>query len=233
MARCAVHDDVGTPEPTSADDHVLNAVEEHDPDIVVTDVRMPHINGVDLCHALRKKYKSETVFVALTAHVFSQEKEQLLEEGFNRILTKPFREEELMHLFGLKVRNEKSADQEHQTNGSIALDLSMLKKITMGDEALLQSIMLQFQEETAADVQRLATALNTRNSGSIREVVHKLSGRVGQMGAMQLSADLHEIENELVEGTAVESILDKVVAAKVQVSTLLESIRAYTLQQSN
>ena len=209
--------------------------QEPDPKVshVLMDIRMPHINGVDLCHALRKKYKSETVFVALTAHVFSQEKEQLLEEGFNRILTKPFREEELMHLFGLKVRNEKSADQEHQTNGSIALDLSMLKKITMGDEALLQSIMLQFQEETAADVQRLATALNTRNSGSIREVVHKLSGRVGQMGAMQLSADLHEIENELVEGTAVESILDKVVAVKVQVSTLLESIRAYTLQQSN
>lgn len=208
--------------------------QDPDPEVthILMDIRMPHINGVELCHALRKKYKTETVFVALTAHVFSQEKEQLLKEGFNRILTKPFREEELLHIFGLRPKSEKPIVSK-ETNGHAALDLSMLRKITMGDEALLQSILLQFQEETAGDVGRLGTALESKNIGTVREVVHKLAGRVGQMGGTELSAELHDIENDIVDGATLDMLFGRVADAKSKVSALLNSIREYTLQQSN
>src|SRR5690606_32984801 len=54
--------------------------QEPDGDVthILMDIRMPHINGIDLCHALRKKYSADTRFVALTAHVFAQEKQQLI-----------------------------------------------------------------------------------------------------------------------------------------------------------
>ncbi len=84
--------------------------QDPDPEVnyIFMDIRMPKINGIELCHALRKKYSNETVFVALTAHVFSQEKQQLIDEGFNTILSKPFREEELLQRFRLKNPRAKS-----------------------------------------------------------------------------------------------------------------------------
>jgi len=208
--------------------------QDPDPEVthILMDIRMPHINGVELCHALRKKYKPETILVALTAHVFSQEKEQLLKEGFNRILTKPFREEELLNIFGLRPKPQKQ-NVSKETNGHTLLDLSMLRKITMGDEALLQSILLQFQEETAGDVGRLATALESKNIGSVREVVHKLAGRVGQMGGTELSTELHDIENDIVDGATLDMLFSRVTEVKSKVSALLDSIREYTFQQSN
>jgi signal transduction histidine kinase/FixJ family two-component response regulator len=205
--------------------------QDPDPDVthILMDIRMPHINGIDLCHALRKKYSSETTFVALTAHVFNQEKQQLLDEGFNMILSKPFREEELLSLFGMKV-NETATEESSES----MLDLSMLRKISMGDESLFHSILLQFQEETEADLQRLNEILKSNpDGGKIREIVHKLAGRVGQMGASALSGRLHDIENDLVEGTPVGSLLDEVEQTRANVVKLVDEIRLHTMQRSH
>ena len=207
--------------------------QEPDPDVthILMDIRMPHINGIDLCHALRQKnYNPETKFIALTAHVFAQEKQQLLDEGFNSILSKPFREDELLHLFGLKAKDaSNSADQPQSL-----LDLSMLRKITMGDESLFQSILQQFHEETETDLHRLTENLKlpTLDASKIREIVHKLAGRVGQMGAHVLSAHFHEIENAIVEGKPIESFRDKLEQSRNELTKLMEEIKTQAMQRS-
>lgn len=206
--------------------------QDPDPEVthILMDIRMPHINGIDLCHALRKKYSTETTFVALTAHVFAQEKQQLIDEGFNSILSKPFREDELLHLFGLKAREVSDVN----TNQHPSIDLSMLRKITMGDESLFQSILQQFQEETENDLQKLRGALKSvLDAGKIREIVHKLAGRVGQMGAQALSSELHEIENSIVEGKPIESLREGLTQASDGVAKLLDEIKYQTMQRSN
>ncbi|HTF21012.1 MAG TPA: ATP-binding protein, partial [Chryseolinea sp.] len=69
-----------------------------DPEVkfIFMDIRMPSINGIDLCQALRKIYGQSAKFIALTAHVFPQEQKQLLEEGFDGVMLKPFRENDLL-----------------------------------------------------------------------------------------------------------------------------------------
>ena len=205
--------------------------QDPDPEVthILMDIRMPHINGIELCHALRKKYSRDTTFVALTAHVFAQEKQQLIDQGFNVILSKPFREEELLYIFGLSVKHDPVPQTESTT-----LDLSMLKKITMGDQELFQSILLQFQDETEHDLRRLNECLkNNLDAVKIREIIHKLAGRVGQMGALELSSRLHDIENELVEGTPVDSLLDDITEARKEVAKLADQIKYQTMQRSN
>jgi signal transduction histidine kinase/CheY-like chemotaxis protein len=208
--------------------------QEPDPEVthILMDIRMPHINGIDLCHALRKKYSENTMFVALTAHVFAQEKQQLINEGFNSILSKPFREDEILHLFGLKAKETPDGDAEEKQHP--LLDLSMLRKITMGDESLFQSILQQFQEETDGDLQRLNDILkSTLDASKVREVVHRLAGRVGQMGAQPLSAQLHEIENDIVEGKPIETLRDDLEHARKEVVKLMDEIKHQTMQRSN
>ena len=204
--------------------------QDPDPEVnyILMDIRMPKINGIELCHALRKKYSNETVFVALTAHVFSQEKQQLIDEGFNTILSKPFREEELLQVLGLKIQEQKVSGDTNYAD----LDFSMLRKVTMGDESLFQSILLQFQEETENDLQRLHEGLKNPEAQALREIVHKLAGRIGQMGAFRLSAKLHDIENEIVEGSDISTLIDEIIEAKDEVEKLMHSIRFSSLQSN-
>jgi signal transduction histidine kinase/CheY-like chemotaxis protein len=198
--------------------------QEPDPSVthILMDIRMPNINGVELCHALRKKYNDKVEFVALTAHVFQQEKQHLLQEGFNAILSKPFREEGLLELLGIKSLQQNIVPQK---DDATTVDFSMLKKLTMGDEALFQSILAQFQVETTQDLQRLNEGLKNLEVKVVREIVHKLAGRVGQMGARLLSARLRDIENEIVESSSISELVDEIREANEEVAQLMDSLK--------
>jgi CheY-like chemotaxis protein len=186
---------------------------------ILMDIRMPEINGVELCHELHKKYDGTIKFVALTAHVLPQEKTELLKEGFDAILSKPFREHELLSLFNLV----------HGGNGKNAetpeLDLSTLRSMTLGDEALFQSIVNQFIEETEHDVSRLNENLSGLNAIAVREVIHKLAGRTGQMGMSSLSSQLKEIEVNLIDGRELTTLIESINRAKSEVEKALNSIK--------
>ena len=159
---------------------------------IFLDIRMPAINGVDLCHALKKKYAKAVRFIALTAHVLKEERESILKEGFDAILSKPFREVELMDVVkntGYKNRYVSSSP-----------DLSALRQMTLNDESLFQSVLSQFLEETTYDVEALKTVLEENDAKSVREVVHRLSGRLSQVGITNLGQELHEVESMLVTG---------------------------------
>jgi signal transduction histidine kinase/FixJ family two-component response regulator len=160
---------------------------------IFLDIRMPDMNGVELCHALRKTYNSTTRFIALTAHVLPEEKENLLALGFDAILSKPFHENELLNILGITAVTETPDTVEYP-------NLSMLRKMTMGDEALFQSIIAQFMEETLNDLALLEEKLSAENTKGVRELVHKMAGRFAQLGMLSLAGKLHAIEKQLVAG---------------------------------
>jgi signal transduction histidine kinase/CheY-like chemotaxis protein len=182
---------------------------------ILMDIRMPNINGVELCHALRKKYPSQTRFVALTAHVFPQERQQLLDEGFDVVLSKPFRERELLDVLDLDADTTETLDP----------NLSMLRLMTLGDEALFQSVLQQFIEETKRDVENLDQGLKHMRAEPVREIVHKLAGRIGQMGSSELSGTLRDIELQLADGAPLQDVLQQLLHAKDGVEGLLTSIQ--------
>jgi signal transduction histidine kinase/FixJ family two-component response regulator len=201
--------------------------ENPDPEVthVLMDIRMPEINGVELCHELHKKYDSSTTFIALTAHVLPQERQELMNEGFDAILSKPFREQELLNLFNFAIEGNV------RTIETTEIDLSTLRSMTLGDESLFQSILTQFIEETEYDLGKLNEGLKGENAGTIRDIVHKLAGRVGQMGMRGLSKTLREIEVALVEGVELNALTESIDCARTEVEKLLNTIRAHTLAQ--
>jgi CheY-like chemotaxis protein len=197
------------------------------------DIRMPHINGVELCHALRKIYEPDVKFIALTAHVFPQERQALIEEGFDIVLTKPFHERQLINLLGITPPvYTQPALHETKTITGPPLDLTTLRQMTLGDENLFISVLNQFQDETAADLETLEEQIKLMEAGPIREIVHKLAGRVGQIGITQLSAELRQMEDKLVQGAALQTIMPQLVDIKDELQKLLETIRTMTVEQS-
>jgi len=69
----------------------LTLAHERKPDLVLMDINLPGINGVDVMEALRKKGEgfSEIPFIALSADAINEEIERALDAGFDDYLTKP------------------------------------------------------------------------------------------------------------------------------------------------
>ncbi|MBX2964025.1 MAG: response regulator [Cyclobacteriaceae bacterium] len=169
---------------------------------VLMDIRMPHISGITLREELHKRFSSSTKFIALTAHALADEQKKIMESGFAAILLKPFREKELLQALENKVE-WLPMDTIHEE-----LDFSALQKLTMNDQSLLKSVILQFIEDSKKDIQELSALLEDGQYGLVREYVHRLSGRVGQIGALNLSTSLRQTETALHENTSVTELLN-------------------------
>lgn len=66
-------------------------------DIILLDISMPGISGIDTCKNLRSMtHTKQTRIVACTAHANAKHSSVFIEAGFNDILYKPFGYAELM-----------------------------------------------------------------------------------------------------------------------------------------
>jgi signal transduction histidine kinase/FixJ family two-component response regulator len=189
-----------------------------DVDLVLLDIRMPTVSGIDLCKALRSRVNAHTRIVALTAHILPEEHAPLMAAGFDDVLAKPFREKQLVDLLGIS-----SPVMDPAPNAKDAsVDFSILRKMTMGDETLFQSVLSQFMEETQADVLALEIKLNHMDVRAVREIVHKLTGRVGQIGAQKLSTELRAIEIDLDKGKSLQELVERIIHSLDGVKELLK-----------
>lgn len=81
---------------TSAIDgrQALDAVDRETPDIVITDLQMPEIDGYELLNSLRGQPRFRSlVIVALTAYSMAKDKKEVLAAGFNGYISKPIEPE--------------------------------------------------------------------------------------------------------------------------------------------
>jgi signal transduction histidine kinase/CheY-like chemotaxis protein len=81
------------------------AIDVHDawsPDLILMDLRMPGIGGIEAIRRLRRG-DSKAVLVAFTASSIAGAEESAREVGAHDVLLKPYRESDLLHLIGERL----------------------------------------------------------------------------------------------------------------------------------
>ena len=68
----------------------FHLIKNSDIDIIILDIRLPDMSGIDICKELRKldRFK-KTPILAVSSFAMKGDKERILKAGFNEYLSKP------------------------------------------------------------------------------------------------------------------------------------------------
>jgi two-component system response regulator HydG len=186
---------------------------ESGPDLVLTDVRMPKVSGVDVLEAVREKEPSTPV-VLMTAQASLQSAIQAVNLGATHYVQKPFANEELVAI----LRRSLDIGKTQRENVRLKKEIRTRdRKDTMAPIGTSSEFRkaLEFAESVAASD---STILIRGESGSGKEVfaryIHELSDRADLRFLSLNCAALPEglLESELfghVKGSFTGAVRDK------------------------
>jgi len=107
----------------------ISLVIKHNPDLILLDVMMPGMNGIDVCREIRRK-GIETPIIMLTARSDEIDRVVGLEVGADDYVTKPFSVRELVARIRARLRRLAKTDEAalaRYSFGKIELDFEKLQ----------------------------------------------------------------------------------------------------------
>ena len=116
----------------------LEIVKDFAPDLVVTDLAMPNMNGIELCRRLRKM--SQVPILILSVRGEERSKIEALDSGADDYVTKPFSTGELLARIRAALRRSPLSDSAVQTRidlGDFHIDLDAHSVVVAGREVRL------------------------------------------------------------------------------------------------
>jgi CheY-like chemotaxis protein len=196
-------------------------------DIILMDIQMPEMDGYEATRQIRNLSSptSEIPILAMTAHAFGSDVSRCLEAGMNDFISKPFKPEVLF------AKMKKHLDRSKQLKvvslprfNEVSIDLAPLHQLGDGDPGFLNELVLLYDEQTPAFIERLRGYLKSHNFGAIRSICHQVKSSYGILNMSELGSSLEEISRLL----KTEKPAEELTAITRLVTTIISLISAIT-----
>jgi CheY-like chemotaxis protein len=192
----------------------LTAIERHKFDLVLMDVQMPEMGGLEATQLIREKEKSTGAhlpIVAMTAHAMQGDRERCIAAGMDGYLAKPIDPKSFLQTVeGISqqvAQSEKGAQEAAAREGSAdgngdgkrALDSAALLEWFSGNRKLLRSIVKTFRDDCPRMMARIRSALAANDANLLADGAHALKGSVGNFGptaALDTIRDMEKIARQ-------------------------------------
>ncbi|MGH7341019.1 MAG: sigma-54-dependent transcriptional regulator [Candidatus Rokuibacteriota bacterium] len=149
----------------------LELVRAHDPDLVITDLRMPGVDGLDLLRRLREDFP-EIPVVLLTAHGTVENAVEAMKRGAHDFLTKPFDKTRVLDIVGKAVGQAERARREFH-GGGIASEPTGL----IGRSAAITTLKRLIERVAPSPASVLITGETGTGKELVARALHRLSPR--------------------------------------------------------
>ncbi len=135
----------------------LEAVRGRRPDLVVLDLGLPRLDGIDVARAIRRE--SDLPIIMLTARVHEDDRLRGLEIGADDYITKPFSPRELVARVKAVLRRSETREQRGDTfrAGDLLIDLPRMSLTRGGEPIDLTPTELQLVATLARHAGRVFT----------------------------------------------------------------------------
>jgi CheY-like chemotaxis protein len=164
----------------------VEAVARGSYDIVLMDVHMPIVDGLDATRQIRQAGSAVTQprIIALTASATKRDRDACFDAGMDDYISKPFTSEDLRVAF---LAHEVSVPSPAEVLPAFAI-LDELGPEMKGE------ILRSFVVRSAEDLLTLERALASREGGDLRFIAHRLRGGSLMIGATELAAACLAVE---------------------------------------
>jgi CheY-like chemotaxis protein/HPt (histidine-containing phosphotransfer) domain-containing protein len=191
---------------------VLKALKQGRYDLILMDVQMPEMDGVEATKRIREREEKtgeHVPIVALTAHSMVGDRERFLEAGMDDYLSKPLSANELYQMVRKYAPRRAVPSREipppsvREKDGEEAplLALDDLRNRMAGDEGVIREIFQIFLEEIAQAQEKVNEALKQRDpAGPLRSAAHYFKGMSANISATALREAFQELEQRAAGG---------------------------------
>jgi two-component system sensor histidine kinase/response regulator len=208
---------------------VLKALEHAHPpgfDVVLMDIQMPELDGLEATAAIRDREKSSREhlpIIAMTANAMRGDRERYLDGGMDGYISKPINS---LGLFAeierclAEVKRSKAVGKIPLQQGE-QLDRASLLERVEGDQELLAEMIQLFLADAPHLIDAMRKALLQGDMVLLERLAHSMKGAAGNMSAeVTVSAALH-LEQSAKKGDT-ESSKANLAALEVAIERLLQ-----------
>ena len=161
-------------------------------DLVLLDIQLPDMTGLDISRELTKRYPREDLppLVALTANVL-KDKQEYLNAGMDDVLSKPLSVPALTAMikkfWDTQDDEESTVTTEENSKSEALLDIPMLEQyLELVGPKLITDGLAVFERMMPGYVSVLESNLTAQDKKGIGEEGHKIKGAAGSVGLRHL-----------------------------------------------
>jgi signal transduction histidine kinase/CheY-like chemotaxis protein len=191
----------------------VEAVHREDFDLVLMDVQMPVLDGLEATRRIRAEIARERQprIVAMTANALVEDREACLAAGMDDYLAKPVRAEELGAAL-VRVAGTTLAEAAPLAPSPDAVDPAVLGALIdrMGDRgpSFRVSLIRTWRDESLGRVADLDAAAAAGDAAGVARAAHTLKSSSAALGALPLSQLCNTVENALRAGQTRDLVAD-------------------------
>lgn len=179
----------------------LEMFDPHEFDLVLLDIQLPDMTGLDVARILREKYAGQSLppLVALTANVL-KDKREYLEAGIDDVLSKPLSVPALtamiQQFWDHQPEHEPSASEDKPVKSNEELlDVGMLEQyIELVGPGLIHQSLEMFEQMMPGYLEVLDSNMTARDQAGIADEGHKIKGAAGSVGLKHLQQLAQQIQ---------------------------------------
>ena len=174
----------------------LEALERSDGfDLVLMDVQMPVMDGIEATHRIRTLSAQPTVpILAMTANASPEDRQRCLEAGMNDVIAKPIVPVRMIATLGSWLDGVPVATPpaptpvevvERPFRGSGGLPLRALRELLDNDEEAMREVLSRFLDTLAEARAGVTTAIGSHDLQGLAFHSHRFKSAAGQMEAAE------------------------------------------------
>jgi CheY-like chemotaxis protein len=192
-------------------------------DLILMDIRMPILDGIETAKAIRKHQKSlkekKIPIIAVTALAEEKDKKHIIAAGIDGYHGKPVRSkilnQEIIRVLGITPNGNKMNRAKRETKEQLVrLDITSLLKTVDNDWSLIKEITDLFFTDAPKQMERIQTAISTDDTNELLEAAHSLKGAAGAFGdsiVYDLAYELEQLgrSNSIVSAQESHNLLNE------------------------
>jgi len=219
---------------------VLEALMRQTYDVVLMDVQMPEMDGLEATQIIRRQWPliRQPHIIAMTANAMQGDREKCLAVGMNDYVSKPVRLEELQQAIRrclplAAAAPVPPADIPHLSADSAAagpVDINALEafKVSLGADSgeMIAEVISMFLEKVPVAFGKFQQAIAAADAFAVFRLAHTLKSNAGQLSAHRLAGLFAELERvaEAGELASVPAKIEEIEAEFEQVAVVLRRL---------